>query len=180
MGSRLVLALVAAVAIVAVGGIGFAAFTSVAYVNGTGTAANVGPLTWNDYTAGSGTDGATCSTSSSSPYTTLTLTVNGLIPGGSCNVMPTLYNGGGYPLTLATSASGWSVVANPNSGNCNDFDYSDASGIDTGSSVTTGSGSIGASTSAPYSVTISLGSGAGNTDQGLSCSLTVTITGTAT
>ncbi len=175
MGNRLVLALVAAVAIVAVGGIGFAAFTSNAYIGASGSAGNI-QLTWsnpatiycsgyyNTYSAAVGPGYVTY------PGDTLYLTDGALAPGDYCTFTASLNNIGTVPLTV--TGGGLSSI----SSGCSEFVYGD----------NINGGSLGYSASAPgigpsgsFAFQASIGLSSSAATQSASCTFSVTFTGTA-
>ena len=183
MGSRMVLAMVAAIAIVAVGGIGFAAFTTTATVSGNGSAGSV-QLTW---TAGAATF---CSESVNTytdvvstgyvyyPGDTLILSAGNLAPGDYCTFSATINNVGSLPVTVTGAApTGFSGAA------CSAIYYGDSISGGGGAGSPFGTYSTSSPTVAAYGGTtsftasIGLGSGAGNSYEGTGCSFTVTLTG---
>jgi hypothetical protein len=190
MGSRLVLALVAAVAIVAVGGIGFAAFTANAYINGTAGAGNV-QLAWCNpgYASCAAYYGATgpttyfasdpgvniCPTptviTSVTTEDTLVLSATNLAPGDYCTFTASLDNVG----TLPVSVSGNGAYGGAGSG-CGDVEYGD--NINGGFGYSSSSPGINVGGSFGFVASIGLSSGA--TAQSESCTFDVSFTGTAT
>jgi hypothetical protein len=107
MGDRLVLAMVVAVAIVAAGGIGFAAFTATAGVSVTTNSGTVGPLTWSN--GGYSGSGGCQAPSTSDSGTTLVLVATSLGPSESCTFTATLSNAGTLPGTLSEGAPAYSA-----------------------------------------------------------------------
>lgn len=107
MGSRLVVAMVAAVAIVAVGGVGFAAFTATAGVNVTANSGTVGPLTWSN--GGYSGSGGCQPPSTSDSGNTLVLVATSLGPSESCIFTATLSNAGTLPATLTEGVPSYSA-----------------------------------------------------------------------
>jgi hypothetical protein len=170
MGNRLVLAMVAAVVLVAVGGIGFAAFTATATVNGTATGGTA-ELYWSGspavYTSGYVMG---CAPSfSGSPATVMTLAPTGFAPGDYCQVYETLVNGGNVGVTLSSAPT--------------------ITGISGGSGCTTGEWTISDNSGAApalapgntysFEVTVSLNSGVTNECQGATASISDVVTGTS-
>jgi hypothetical protein len=175
MGNRLVLTMVAAVAIVAVGGIGFAAFTANAYVNGTATGGLAeihfsGSATVTPYGSY-----VSCGTPSFSSYgdplsddNVMTVAGTGFAPGDSCTYTETGVNGGSVGVNVASAFGGQSI--------------SGGSGCTTSEWSLSDNGpwaGVGPSGTFPVSVTVTLSSGAGNECQGATLSFSDTLTGTS-
>lgn len=186
MGKRLVMGLVTLLAAVAIGGIGFAAFTASATISGSATAGTYGPLTWGE---GSNTptvtDASQCAvgTVSGSSWTGVSGTY--FAPGDGCSFSNTIYQGGNLPGTLSESitftdtVSGcglqyWaytdSIVGSPT------FTSGEGNGPVV---VTAGAVSVSAGGSVSFSGSYTLMSGAPNACQGDVFSFSATITGTA-
>jgi hypothetical protein len=175
MGNRLVLAMVAAVAIVAVGGIGFAAFTANAYVNGTAT----GGLAEIHF-SGSATVYAygsyvSCGTPSFSSYgdplsddNVMTVAGTGFSPGDYCQYSETGVNGGSVGVNVASAFGGQSISGGSGCGT-NEWTLSDNGPWD----------SVGPGGTFTVTVTVELNSNAGNECQSATLSFTDTLTGTS-
>jgi hypothetical protein len=162
MGSRLVLALVAAVAIVAAGGVGFAAFTATAGVNVTTTSGTIGPLTWSN--GGYSGSGGCQAPSTSDSGTTLVLVATSLGPSESCTFTATLSNAGTLPGTLSEGAPTYSSgCSGANIYSDNILDGGVTQTVPAGGSWTGFTATVGPTASALPT-----------------CTISVTITGTAT
>jgi hypothetical protein len=101
------------VAVVAIAGTGFAAFTTSAFITANGGAGNLGPLVWGTTPAYGGfasNDICTATTgTTSSPGDTLVLTAGNLLPGDTCAYGDVLNNLGSLPAGATeeiTTASG--------------------------------------------------------------------------
>jgi hypothetical protein len=112
----------------AVTGIGFAAFTSGAFIGASGTAGTVGPLTWGSVVGtGKGGPGASyvsCGYSIGTKVNTsdlLTITAGPLAPGDYCTFAATLYNAGSLP-ALPSEAIG---ATSGSAAVCHYLEYSD-------------------------------------------------------
>jgi hypothetical protein len=182
MGSRLVLAMVAAVAIVAVGGIGFAAFTASVYVDGSGAAGSVAlSFTSNPYgTAASSPAGATCAIQSYGGSTgTITVAASNLEPGQYCTFTLSVQNVGTLPITSETSTYAYVSGSVCNSGgqmNC--IWVSDGIGLNT-ETGTSGSDSTTIPVSGEYTYILYVELPGGSTIQSTALSFTITLTGSA-
>jgi hypothetical protein len=176
MGSRLVLAMVAAVAIVAVGGIGFAAWTSSVTVSGSGTAGAV-TLTWcsaNGVPTGActaspsftGTGGCSISASGS----VLTLSGDNLGPSESCDFTAAILDTGSLPATVTESGTNGYAINNPSeTASGGGFSYGGITYTDDGYS----NEPIASGGTLSYSATLSA------TASGGTVTFTITLTGTA-
>ncbi len=174
MGNRLVLAMVAAVAIVAVGGIGFAAFTANAYVNGTATGGiaeihfNGSPVvsSYGSYVA--------CGSASFSSYqdplsddNVMTVAPTGFAPTDWCEFSEQAVNGGSVGVNVASSF-GSESISGGNGCTVGEWTLSDNgpwTGVAPGGTFT-------------VSVTVYLGN-AGNECQGATLSFQDTLVGTS-
>lgn len=171
MGRKWVLGMVGVVAALALGGIGFAQFTSTATITGNATAGTFGPLTWDHGATGtpSPVDSQACSTSGSG--STLTLSASNFAPGDTCSVKDALTNHGTLPGLLTES-----YTLTGSSANCpgTEWSYSD---------TITATPSPGLPISAGGSITdtivIGLSASAGNPCMNQSVSLSAVVTGTA-
>jgi len=156
-----------ALSLLAVTGIGYAAFTSSAYITGNATAGTIGPLSWNL--------GATACTSSyntasfaGSSGNSLVISAGNLGPGDYCTFQVSLSNAGSLPGTLSFPGASCSPITG--GAVCADFGYSDGSFPSTiGASATTGA----------WTITIALG-GSPSGPQGETVQFTETVTATAT
>ena len=104
MGNRWLVGLAVVVAVVAVGGVGFAAFTTTAYLQGSAQAGQLGPLTWSNLGNPVGNHSYNkCSisttnyTSGGSTQDTLVLTAKNQAPGDWCQFKAHLNNLGTIP-----------------------------------------------------------------------------------
>lgn len=178
MGSRMVLAMVAAIAIVAVGGIGFAAFTANAYVNGTAGAGYAEVHFSGAYsTVVSGQVICSAGFSSSGDYlgddNVMTITASEFAPGDYCTVTESAVNGGTVGETVTSSGAAITGVSGGDMCGGNEWTTYDNAypGENYGSYAPGGSFSV--------SVTIELNSNAGNECQGATASFSDTLTGTS-
>jgi hypothetical protein len=171
--------LVAVVAFVAVGGLGFAAFTTSAYINGSAGAGTF-QLQWQGPATGTPsasyvsciTPYATTTTNASD---TLVLSAGNLAPGDYCVFTAQLVDIGTLP---GNTYDFITSVAGP----CSWF-FSDNYGGHTAPPVPeTPLGPLGITPSSPisYSATLGLWAGQGNACQGATLTFSVTVTGTAT
>lgn len=110
MGKRWVMGLVAVVAVVAAGGIGFAAFTSSAYINITVASGTLGPLYWaNEQTPTSTESFDVCQQSITTfvnTSDTWNLAATNLAPGDQCTFTASLYNAGTIPANVVATFNG--------------------------------------------------------------------------
>ncbi len=182
MGKPWVLGLLAVVAVVAVGGIGFGAFTSSAYVQVQATTGTVGPLVWGPSPAYGGfAANDVCSAvrgTTSSAGDTLFLTASNLAPGDICSYGDSLSNLGSLPAVVGeqvTSASGTlcPVVA------FGDNFFSPSTLIGSGGQVSALQHTVPASSYIQWAGFVHLLPSAGNSYEGGSCTFVVTLTGTA-
>lgn len=189
MGQRWVMGLVAVVAAVAIGGIGFAAFTTTAYIGGNAAAGTLGPLTWTSDSTPVGSESFdVCSqaiTTTSVTSDTYVITATNLAPGDYCSYWATLNNGGSIPANVYAELTYYTGAA------CDVTTLFDSltGPIQPGETYGTTYGpiTVPAYGSIPYSAelaltTANLGqspSGVGNGAQGEGCSFTVTFTATA-
>ena len=175
MSNKGLIALATIVAVVAVGGIGFAAFTANAYVNGTATgglaeihfsgAATVTPT--GSYVS--------CGTPSFSSYgdplsddNVMTIAATSFAPGDSCKYVETGVNGGSVGVNVG-SAFGSESISGGSGCTVSEWTLSD-NGPWNG---------VGPSGTFGVSVTVTLNSGVGNECQGAQLSFTDTLTGTS-
>ncbi len=187
MGKRLVMGLVAVVAVIALGGIGFAAFSATATINGQATAGSFG-LVWGSSPTNSPTqmDSSVCSAGTASGATWSSLSGSYFAPGDGCTFADSLTVTGNLPgtisesLTVSDTAMGCGLQY---------WTYTDTFvGAQTFSSgqangpVSVPSGTVAVTSGEVFSFggTFTLTSGAPNGCQGDVLSISVTITGTAT
>jgi hypothetical protein len=111
--SRAATAGLVVLAVVAIAGTGFAAFTSTAYVNGSAVAGTLGPMIWGpDPAYGGFQPNDVCDASVGTTHITsdtLFLTASNFLPGDICSYGDNLNNLGSLPATVSeqiTSASG--------------------------------------------------------------------------
>jgi len=178
MGKRWLMGLVAVVAFVAVGGLGFAAFTTSAYINGSASAGTF-QLQWQG--PASGTPSAyynTCptpyATTTTNSSDTLVLSAGNLAPGDYCVFTAQLVDigtlpGNSYDFVSTDAYSGCSWFLTDNFGGHHN-------------PPETPLGPIGIAPGSPisYSATLGLSGGQGNGCQSAWLTFTVTVTGTAT
>jgi hypothetical protein len=106
MGNRLLMVMVTAVAIVAVGGIGFAAFTSTITANISSTAGTIslvwGGFTYNAYHEdGTPATYVSCSaTAGGAGYASVSISVTNLAPGDYCVIQSNIIDAGNIPGTV--------------------------------------------------------------------------------
>jgi hypothetical protein len=182
MARRLLLAVVALMAVVAVGGIGFATLSSSATINGSGSTGSI-TLAFESFANGNGAY-STCDWSgySAGPPASVTLTVNNLAPGDSCSASLYIEDTGTLPVnTLATqiTGTGGNYCTSPSGGgsyNCVQVTDSLGANLEYGGAASvSGSPVISASGGAVYYyVTVSVPSG---TTQSPSATFTITATG---
>jgi hypothetical protein len=175
----------AIVAVVAVGGIGFAAFTTTAYVNGNAAAGTLGPLTWSDLGTPVATStyvGCTVSTGNHSVTGTtqddLFIGATNLAPGDQCTFTADLNNLGSIPANVYAQVT----CVNPAAA-CLVFTYWDnfapfPNGYDV-SGGPFGPLTIGAGSYIAYTGTLGLEAGLGNSAQGWTCEFEITLSATA-
>lgn len=179
MGKRALLAMAAVVAVVAVGGIGFASWTATVTVGGTATAGTPS-LEWNSGALGGGYPTVissspgylTCPSAYSGPSspgaggaTTMTITAQYFAPGDACTVHEPVQNDGNVGLSLSTNPS---ITANGASV-CAGWSISDTLGV---TSLNPGQATL-------FTVTVSLSPAASAANcASTSASISDTITGT--
>ena len=170
MKGRWLMGLVAAVAVIAMAGVGFAAFTSIVTVNGSVTAGTA-EIEWTGTptTSIGGPDSATCTAPTpTSGGTVLTITITGFGPGDSCSI-------DAYILVESTSTDvtiSSAFVASTNSMSCgtDQFAYFD--------SYSTPSSMFGPDTSHLDEINIALDADAVAACSGVTLTLTDTVTAT--
>ena len=168
-----------ALSLLALTGVGYAAFTSSITVNGTASAGTLSiAFTTPANTAGYGTSTpsgvGSCSFSGTGASTTLT--VSNMDPGDTCTADITVANTGSLPTSSeATSLSGAPEACVPTSTspyNC--FTISDNLGLNSYTGASGSGGAVASGGSFTYTVSVALPSTA--TTQGLSGSFTITLT----
>jgi hypothetical protein len=176
------LGLATLIAVVAVGGIGFAQFTTSAYLSGNASAGTLGPLTWSNvgettlsstYVTCTVTIGTTTNTSD-----TLEVTVGNLAPGDYCMFSADLNNGGSIPANVYAEVTCYTQTL----GGCTQtslYDNFAPSGAGESYNVIYGPITVTSSTPLAYSGEIQLSPGIGNAYQGATCVFTVTFSATA-
>jgi hypothetical protein len=186
MGSRLVLVMVAAVAIVAVGGIGFAAFTSSVTVNGTASAGNIVlEFASNPYGTGASTpSGATCTLQTyGGTTTTISISASNLAPNQYCSFVLTITNAGSLPANSESSlftASSGSYCSSSGEINCIWVqDSLSPSPLNSETGVYTGSGTTVIPAGGTLTYTIYTTLPAGSTDQSTSLGFSISLTGSS-
>jgi hypothetical protein len=177
MGNRGLMVLATVVAVVAVGGIGFAAFTTTAYVNGYAQAGSLN-LFWTN--AGEPTPSSsyvTCTaaiTMTSTASDTLAITATNLAPGDQCKFTATLNNGGNIPANVYDQLSLVPVVV------CNWYIFDNFGGHSYPPlEAPLGPIPITSSTPLAYSLTVGFWAGQGNLCENAPLQFTLTFTATA-
>lgn len=166
--------IVAVVAVVAVGGIGFSAFTSSAYVNGSGSAGTLGPLYFTHVKDVDG-PGESCLSTITTTYNqsdTLNVYASNLAPGAYCNYYEVLHNAGSLGAEVYATLT-------CDSSYCPGFWYADnfaTEGYSTYSAY--GPLYIGPGGAISYTGELGLEPTDGNAYQGVTCWFTITITAT--
>lgn len=173
MRGNWLLGLVTVVALVGAGGIGFAAFTTTATVNGSATGGTA-ELHWSGTPSTSASGYVTgCSpsfgTSDGIGATVMTIAAAGFAPGDSCTVTENLVNGGTVGLTF-TSAPTITGITNGNGCGTNEWTIGDN---------VASSGNQAPGSTFAFTVTVTLNSGAGNECQGAVAALSDVVTGTS-
>ena len=182
MRRQWVMGMVAVVALVAVGGIGFAAFSTSAYLNGAASAGTLGPLTWSNLgTTTTSSAYVTCTVvtgTQTNTSDTLVVTVGNLAPGDLCQFSGDLNNGGSIPANVYSLVTCYDQTT----GGCTVTSlYDNFAPAGAGESYGIQYGPITISSGSPlaYSGTVQLTPGLGNAYQGATCTFTVTFTATA-
>ena len=189
MTRKWVLGLATAITLVAVGGMGFAAFTSTATINATATTGSIN-LAWTPVgtpNVGAGTliltntSYTTCTSSVTSSL--VTITAGNLAPGDSCTISTTygllLSNTGSIPATVAWTF-GSDYFLNTTSAACGPGNFSGGDSLPGGTFTVPAFGDIGAYGSlSPINVDIGLNADAGNSCMGVGATLTILEPGVA-
>ena len=160
-----------AISLLALTGVGFAAFTSSIYVYGTAGAGTLAVQFNNPATPGTSTpSGAgTCGFSGTGGSTSFT--ASNLAPGDICTATITVYNTGSLPTTSETTSLSAPVNV-CNGANC--FYVSDSLGLQSWTATNGFGGPVGIGGSFVYSVSVQLDPG--STVQSESGSFTITLT----
>lgn len=181
--TRTVWAALAVLAVLAVSGTGFAAFTTGAYLHGNDAAGTLGPLVWgpNPTATAFGTNDVCNATvgTTMTPSDTIFLNATGLIPGDFCTYSDTLSNLGSIPAKTTgtvTYASGslCAVLVYADT-----ISFNPSTVIGSGGQVGAHSTNIHAHGSVNWGGTISLPMSVGNAYQGTSCHFQITISASA-
>ena len=164
-----------ALTLLAMSGIGYAAFTYSITVTGTASAGTLAIEFTTPANSGTSTPSADGSCSFSGTGSSTTLTVTNMVPGDTCTASITIYNSGTVPTSSeTTSISGGPYCNTPGQLNC--FYVTDSLGLN--SEVGPGSGGvIGVGGTYLYSVTV--GFPTGSTTPGTTASFTITVTASA-
>jgi len=179
MRKQWLVGLVAIVAVVAVGGIGFAAFTTSAYVNGNAQAGTFGPLYWThgDPTGSESFDKCSASIGSTlNTSDTLNLGAGNLAPGDYCSYQAHLHNAGSIPAQVYAEVTSYSGALCSTTTLYDTFAGWSQPGETYG--TTYGPIAIGAGGSLFYQAQLGFIPAGDNSDQGQSCTFTVTFTAT--
>jgi hypothetical protein len=167
------------VGIIAVGGTGFAAFSSSAFISSSGMAGTVGPLDWTGVGWTDSNTWVVC-TATVGPSNTLTISAANLAPGDHCSFATSLHNLGSLeaiPVETISATTGAPAM-------CANLLYGDSVFVTAfplgagGQGPVTGATAIPSQGYLPWAITLELSQGAPSTVTG-SCGFTVTITGTA-
>lgn len=182
MRLKAVMAGLACLAILVSAGTGFAAFTSVAYLNGSAGAGTLGPLVWGPsptHSESAGNDVCTATTGKTvTAGDTLLLSATNLLPGDECTYADTLTNLGSLPATgteQITGASGTLCAVTVFQDNF----FSPSTTVGSGGQIGATTNVVTPSTPFLWGGDIRLSTSAGNAYQDTSCSFMVTLTGTA-
>jgi hypothetical protein len=131
MSKRWMMGLAMAVAVVAVGGVGFAAFSSSAVVNGSATAATVSlliyPYAYECYWTGNFTTYANGTVSVTGGGSSVTMTAGNLLPGTTCEGIVDVYDESSVPINLTISLSGTGLCGPSSTNGC--YDVYDIYGV---------------------------------------------------
>jgi hypothetical protein len=164
MTNRWIVGILGVLAVAALVGVGYSAFTATATVNGTasaGTAAII--VTSNDagscfYPGGAPAPG-TFSFSENAKNTVLSITITNMVPGGVCSTIATVSNVGTVPVALSDQLNSTAGICVGAALNC--YDVADSSGLSSALGVS--SEHSFANLGAPYSDGISVFIPAGST-----------------
>ena len=164
-----------ALSLLALSGIGYAAFTSTIYVSGSASAGTLILNFANPATPGTSTPTGvgTCAFSGTGGSTTFT--VSNLAPGDSCEAYITITNSGTLPTSSeSTSLSGLTNICwGSEPVNC--FVVEDTLGLNSATTATGSGGPVGVGGSFSYGVLVALSPG--STTQSESGSFTISVTG---
>jgi hypothetical protein len=169
-------------AILVCAGTGFAAFSSVAYLNGSTTAGTLGPLVWGSsptHLASAANDVCGATTGNTvAAGDTLILSAGNLAPGDECTFEDSLNNMGTIPATATeqvTSASGGLCAVTVFQDNFFSPSTTIGSGGQTGATTNT----VSPGPTFVWGGDIQLAVGTGDGYQDMSCMFMITLTGTA-
>lgn len=164
-----------AISLLALTGVGFAAFTSSIYVYGSASAGTLAIEFANPATPGTSTPTGDGSCSFSGTGGSTTLTVSNMVPGDTCTATITIYNDGTVPTgSETTSITGGPYCNTPGQLDC--FYVIDSLGLNSEVGSGTG-GAIGVGGTYGYSVTV--GFPGGSTNPATSASFTLAVTASA-
>jgi len=165
-----------AISLLALTGVGFAAFTSQITVTGTASAGTLAIEFNVPTTPGTSTPSGDGSCSYSGTGASTTLTVTNMVPGDTCTAYITIQNVGTVPTSSETTA----ITGGPYCnfvGQTNCFAVLDSLGLNSETGATGAYGSIGVGGTLTYSVSVIFPSG--STSQSTTASFTITVTASA-
>jgi len=165
-----------AISLLALTGIGYAAFTYSITVTGTASAGTLAIEFNVPANPGVSTPSGDGACSFSGTGTSTTLTVTNMVPGDTCTAQITIQNIGTVPTSTETTAiSGGPYCNSPGQLNC--FAVTDSLGLNSETGATGSGGSIGVGGTYLYSVNVIFPTG--STSQSTTASFTITVTASA-
>ena len=165
-----------ALSLLALSGIGYAAFTYSITVTGSASAGTLAIGFTTPANSGTSTPSGDGSCSFSGTGGSTTLTVTNMVPGDTCTAQITIQNTGTVPTSSETTSISGGPYCNT-VGQLNCFAVTDGLGLDSESGATGSGGSIGVGGTYLYSVNVIFPTG--STDQGTTASFTITVTASA-
>jgi hypothetical protein len=161
MVAKAIWATILAIGVLAVSGLGFAAFTSLATVQSTSTAGTLSVQWSNAATANDGNSYEVCAVSFTG--TSLWFNASALAPGDWCMVFGNLTNTGNV-------GANWATASTMSAGFSSCFSWNQ---------ISASSGSVTPGGAVPFQATLGVQSGVGNSCESAVGSVTTTITATA-